>query len=172
VVRVGRETKGRRGKGVTIVSDVPLNEAGLQELAARLKQRCGTGGMVKDGRIEIQGDQRDRLIAELEGLGYARNVPVADMPMPRVMRKTFAWCVHAYTALGLVAAAGIAASIVDGTPASFRFAFILMLAATLIDATDGTLARAVGVKSCCPALMAGASTISSTSKPTRRCRSC
>jgi translation initiation factor 1 len=70
VVRVGRETKGRRGKGVTIVSDVPLNEAGLQELAARLKQRCGTGGTVKDGRIEIQGDQRDRLIAELEGLGY------------------------------------------------------------------------------------------------------
>lgn len=70
VVRVGRETKGRRGKGVTIVTDVPLDEAGLQELATRLKQRCGTGGTVKDGRIEIQGDQRDRLVAELEGLGY------------------------------------------------------------------------------------------------------
>jgi predicted translation initiation factor SUI1 len=70
LVRVGRETKGRRGKGVTIVSDVPLNEAGLQELAAQLKQRCGTGGTVKDGRIEIQGDQRDRLVAELQGLGY------------------------------------------------------------------------------------------------------
>jgi translation initiation factor 1 len=70
VVRVGRETKGRRGKGVTIVSDVPLDEAGLMELAARLKQRCGTGGTVKDGRIEIQGDQRDRLAAELESLGY------------------------------------------------------------------------------------------------------
>jgi predicted translation initiation factor SUI1 len=70
VVRVGRTTKGRRGKGVTIVSDVPLDEAGLQELAARLKQRCGTGGTVKDGRIEIQGDQRDRLVAELEGLGF------------------------------------------------------------------------------------------------------
>ena len=69
-VRVGRETKGRRGKGVTTVSDVPLDEAGLAELAARLKQRCGTGGTVKDGRIEIQGDQRDRLAAELEALGY------------------------------------------------------------------------------------------------------
>jgi predicted translation initiation factor SUI1 len=70
VVRVGRETKGRRGKGVTIVSDVPLNEAGLLELAAKLKERCGTGGAVKDGRIEIQGDLRDRLAALLETLGY------------------------------------------------------------------------------------------------------
>jgi predicted translation initiation factor SUI1 len=70
VVRVGRETKGRRGKGVTVVSDVPLGEAELLELAAKLKQRCGTGGTVKDGRIEIQGDQRDRLVAELERLGY------------------------------------------------------------------------------------------------------
>jgi predicted translation initiation factor SUI1 len=70
VVRVGRETKGRRGKGVTIVSDLPLDEAGLLDLAARLKQRCGTGGTVRDGRIEIQGDQRDRLAAELEKMGY------------------------------------------------------------------------------------------------------
>lgn len=70
VVRLGRETKGRRGKGVTTVSDVPLDETGLLELAARLKDRCGTGGTVKDGRIEIQGDQRDRLAAVLEGMGY------------------------------------------------------------------------------------------------------
>ncbi len=70
VVRVGRETKGRRGKGVTTVSDVPLDEAGLQELASKLKQTCGTGGTVKDGRIEIQGDQRDRITSALEGLGY------------------------------------------------------------------------------------------------------
>ena len=70
VVRLGRETKGRRGKGVTTVSDVPLDEAGLLDLAATLKQRCGTGGRVKDGRIEIQGDQRDRLAAVLEGMGY------------------------------------------------------------------------------------------------------
>lgn len=70
VVKVGRETAGRRGKGVTTVSDVPLDEAGLLDLAAKLKQRCGTGGTVKDGRIEIQGDQRDRLTAVLEGMGY------------------------------------------------------------------------------------------------------
>lgn len=70
VVKVGRETKGRRGKGVTTVWDIPLDEAGVRELAATLKDRCGTGGTVKDGRIEIQGDQRDRVAAELEKLGY------------------------------------------------------------------------------------------------------
>ena len=69
-VKVGRETAGRRGKGVTTVFDVPLDEDGLKELAGILKQRCGTGGTVKDGRIEIQGDQRERLVAELEKLGY------------------------------------------------------------------------------------------------------
>jgi translation initiation factor 1 len=70
VVRVGRETKGRRGKGVTIISDLPLDGNGLTELATKLKQRLGTGGTVKDGRIEIQGDHRDRIVAELEGMGY------------------------------------------------------------------------------------------------------
>src|SRR6266545_508455 len=69
-LKVGRETAGRRGKGVTTVFDVPLDESGLRELAATLKQRCGTGGTVKDGRIEIQGDQRERIVAELERLGY------------------------------------------------------------------------------------------------------
>lgn len=69
-VKVGRETAGRRGKGVTTVFDLPLNETALHELAATLKQRCGTGGTVKDGRIEIQGDQRDRITVELEKLGY------------------------------------------------------------------------------------------------------
>ena len=69
-VKVGRETTGRRGKGVTTVFDVPLDESGLKELAVLLKQRCGTGGTVKDGRIEIQGDQRERIVAELEKLGY------------------------------------------------------------------------------------------------------
>jgi predicted translation initiation factor SUI1 len=67
---VGRETKGRRGKGVTTISDLPLDENGLAELAAKLKTRLGTGGTVKEGRIEIQGDHRDRIIAELEGMGY------------------------------------------------------------------------------------------------------
>src|SRR4051812_3139974 len=68
--KVGRETVGRRGKGVTTVFGLPLSEAELLDLAAKLKQRCGTGGTVKGGRIEIQGDIRDRVIAELEKLGY------------------------------------------------------------------------------------------------------
>lgn len=70
VVRVGRETKGRRGKGVTTISDLPLDETGLTELATKLKNRLGTGGTVKDGRIEIQGDHRDGIVAELEQIGY------------------------------------------------------------------------------------------------------
>jgi translation initiation factor 1 len=70
VIRVGRETKGRGGKGVTIISDLPLDEKGLTDLATKLKSRLGTGGTVKDGRIEIQGDQRDRIVQELEGMGY------------------------------------------------------------------------------------------------------
>jgi predicted translation initiation factor SUI1 len=69
-VKVSRETAGRRGKGVTVVSGLPLGEAELTGLAAVLKQKCGTGGTAKDGRIEIQGDHRDRLAAELERLGY------------------------------------------------------------------------------------------------------
>ncbi len=69
-LKVGRETAGRRGKGVTTVFDLPLDDDGVRELAALLKQRCGTGGTVKDGRIEIQGDQRERIVAELEKLGY------------------------------------------------------------------------------------------------------
>jgi predicted translation initiation factor SUI1 len=70
-VKVGRETKGRRGKGVTTVFDILLDEAGLLELAGKLKQKCGTGGTVKDGRIEIQGDQRDRLVEVLQAMGYS-----------------------------------------------------------------------------------------------------
>lgn len=68
--KVGRETAGRRGKGVVTVFDTGLDDDGLRQLAGVLKQRCGTGGTVKDGRIEIQGDQRDRVVAELERLGY------------------------------------------------------------------------------------------------------
>ena len=69
-VRVGRETAGRRGKGVTTVFDLPLTVDQMKELAATLKQACGTGGTVKDARIEIQGDHRDKIAAELEKLGY------------------------------------------------------------------------------------------------------
>ena len=70
VVRVGRETKGRGGKAVTIISDLSLDEKGLTEFASKLKTRLGTGGTVKDGRIEIQGDHQDRIVAELEAMGY------------------------------------------------------------------------------------------------------
>jgi translation initiation factor 1 len=70
IVRVGRETKGRKGKGVTVVTGVPLADPALEELAARLKRRCGSGGTVHDGVIEIQGDHRDTLVAELGKLGY------------------------------------------------------------------------------------------------------
>jgi predicted translation initiation factor SUI1 len=70
MVRPAREPKGRRGKGVTTISDLRLDEAGLLDLAATLKQRCGTGGTVRDGRIEIQGDQHERLAAVLGGMGY------------------------------------------------------------------------------------------------------
>ncbi len=68
--KVGRETAGRRGKGVTVVWELGLNEVELQALAGKLKQKCGTGGTAKDGRIEIQGDHRDRIVAELEAMGY------------------------------------------------------------------------------------------------------
>jgi translation initiation factor 1 len=69
-VRVGRETAGRAGKGVTVISGLPLAAPDLEELAGRLKKLCGAGGAVKDGVIEIQGDHRERLVAELERLGY------------------------------------------------------------------------------------------------------
>lgn len=70
VVRVGRETKGRKGKGVTVVTGVPLSGAALDELGSRLKRLCGSGGTVKDGVIEIQGDHRDALVAELSKQGW------------------------------------------------------------------------------------------------------
>jgi len=69
-VRVGRETKGRRGKGVTVVHGLSLDQAGLSDLGRKLKQRCGAGGSVKNGVIEIQGDHRDTVVAFLCALGY------------------------------------------------------------------------------------------------------
>jgi translation initiation factor 1 len=70
IVCVSRETKGRKGKGVTLVTGVPLTPSDLKQLAKELKQRCGTGGAVKDGTIEIQGDQRDVLMQELAARGW------------------------------------------------------------------------------------------------------
>ncbi len=75
IVRIRRETKGRKGKGVTTVSGVGLPEAELKTLAKQLKQKCSTGGTVKDGLIEIQGDHRETLKTELEKLGH--NVKLA-----------------------------------------------------------------------------------------------
>jgi len=70
VVRVRRETKGRGGKTVTVITGLPLNESGIKAIAGELKRRCGTGGTVKDGVIEIQGDHRELLLAELAGRGF------------------------------------------------------------------------------------------------------
>lgn len=70
IVRIRRETKGRNGKGVTVITGVPLPASELELLGKALKQRCGTGGTVKEGTIEIQGDQRALLQAELEKRGF------------------------------------------------------------------------------------------------------
>ncbi len=70
VVRVSRETKGRGGKAVSLVRGVPLDDAGLQALAKELKTACGSGGTVKDGVIEIQGDHIATLLQRLAGRGW------------------------------------------------------------------------------------------------------
>jgi translation initiation factor 1 len=69
-VRVGRETQGRAGKGVTVISGLPLAPLELEKLAGDLKRRCGSGGTVRNGVIEIQGEHRDRIVRELARLGY------------------------------------------------------------------------------------------------------
>ena len=70
VVRVSRETKGRKGKGVTLITGIPLAAPELKAYAKQLKARCGTGGTVKDGVVEIQGDQRETLIPLLKEKGW------------------------------------------------------------------------------------------------------
>ncbi len=70
IVRIRRETAGRKGKGVTTVTGIPLPENELKQLAKQLKQQCGTGGTLKEGVVEIQGDYRDRLKTLLEAKGY------------------------------------------------------------------------------------------------------
>jgi translation initiation factor 1 len=69
-VRVRREIAGRRGKAVTTVSGVPVHDVWLKELAAELKKRCGVGGSVKNGVIEVQGDHRDVVVQMLQAEGY------------------------------------------------------------------------------------------------------
>lgn len=70
IVRVGRETKGRKGAGVTVITGIPSHPEGIKQIAKELKQKCGTGGTVKNGVIEIQGDHRDLLVTELQARGY------------------------------------------------------------------------------------------------------
>ncbi|MFN0159422.1 MAG: translation initiation factor [Bacteroidota bacterium] len=70
VVRISLETKGRKGKSVTIVSGLQHNPATMKGIARMLKEHCGTGGTVKDAHIELQGDQRVRVAAELQRMKY------------------------------------------------------------------------------------------------------
>lgn len=70
IIRIRRETSGRKGKGVTTLQGVPLNKDELKTLTAELKKRCGTGGALKDDIIEIQGDQRTTIKALLEAKGF------------------------------------------------------------------------------------------------------
>ena len=70
IVRLQLETKGRKGRGVTLISGVPLAPVQLKKLAKELKQRCSTGGAIKEGVIEIQGDQRKILEQVLQEKGY------------------------------------------------------------------------------------------------------
>ena len=70
IVRISRETKARKGKGVTVITGVPLVGDELKKLATQLKQKCSCGGTVKNGTIEIHGDHRDTLAAELKGRGF------------------------------------------------------------------------------------------------------
>jgi translation initiation factor 1 len=69
-VRVSRQTSGRAGKAVSVISGLPLNDAQLAALATELKRCCGAGGSVRAGNIEIQGEHRDLLVAELNRRGF------------------------------------------------------------------------------------------------------
>ncbi len=70
IVRVGRETKGRKGSGVTVITGLLVGEDELKKLATMLKNKCGCGGTIKDGIIEIQGDNRDKIIELLKAEGH------------------------------------------------------------------------------------------------------
>ncbi|HEF8772567.1 TPA: stress response translation initiation inhibitor YciH [Providencia stuartii] len=70
IVRIRRETAGRKGKGVCVVTGLDLDDESLAKLAAELKKKCGCGGSAKDGDIEIQGDKRDVIKQLLEAKGY------------------------------------------------------------------------------------------------------
>lgn len=69
IVRIQRQTSGRKGKGVCLITGIDQDDAELTKLAAELKKKCGCGGAVKDGVIEIQGDKRDLIKSPLEAKG-------------------------------------------------------------------------------------------------------
>ncbi len=75
IVRIRREVKGRKGKTATVIIGIPLDDNDLKQFAKQLKQRCGTGGSVKDGAILIQGDHRQTILDEIKKQGY--NVKIA-----------------------------------------------------------------------------------------------
>lgn len=70
VIRISRQTKGRKGSGVSIITGIPLEGAELKKLAKTLKQKCGSGGTVKGDTVEIQGDHRNTLLTELQKKGW------------------------------------------------------------------------------------------------------
>ncbi len=70
VVKIKRETKGRKGSGVTLLTDICLNKPELKQLAKELKKKCGTGGSIKDGVIELQGDVRELVMTILHKKGF------------------------------------------------------------------------------------------------------
>ena len=69
-VLVKLDRKGRRGKTVTVVEGLSIDATGLEALAKKLKSACGSGGTIKDGKIEVQGEHRERILEILTGLGY------------------------------------------------------------------------------------------------------
>lgn len=73
-VYLHRERKGRGGKTVTVLKELQLTDEDMQKLAKRLKKAVGAGGGVRDGQIEIQGEQREKIAAELEKLGYKTKI--------------------------------------------------------------------------------------------------
>ena len=70
-VRVGRETKGRKGAGVTVITGLAMSESELKELLSACKKRLGCGGTLKDGVLEFQGEHRDTLVAYLSSVGFS-----------------------------------------------------------------------------------------------------
>lgn len=73
-VRIHRETKGRKGAGVSVIRGLELNKADLKPLCKTLKQKCGCGGAIKDGTIELQSDDREKIRSILESAGYKSKI--------------------------------------------------------------------------------------------------